>query len=212
MQQHARPACAQYHRQRTGGCSHGRQVDQRHAHGFFCPCIRAGFAVDIAQEPVITKTTAATAGAALALTVVFNLHADRETHQRANIRRQGTVRRRHQDQFINTGQAGRDFLHAFIRRASHFVHATQDVQLLFAAHALQRVDAGIERSVLHFTQRFHPSVARIAHNGSRRLRALLQRGQAYLVCIGKTGFFAADGAHADALVNVIRAIFNDAVF
>ena len=66
--------------------------------------------------------------------------------------------------------------------------------------------------MLHFTQRFHPSVARIAHNGSRRLRALLQRGQAYLVCIGKTGFFAADGAHADTLVNVIRAIFNDAVF
>ena len=48
--------------------------------------------------------------------------------------------------------------------------------------------------------------------GSRRLRALLQRGQAYLVCISKTGFFAADGAHADALVNVIRTIFNDAVF
>lgn len=81
----------------------------------------------------------------------------------------------------------------------------------FAAHALQWVDAGIKRSVLHFTRGFHATVAGITHNGSRRLRALLQRGR--LSGLHKQNrFFAADGAHADALVNVIRTIFNDAVF
>jgi hypothetical protein len=66
--------------------------------------------------------------------------------------------------------------------------------------------------VLHFSQGFHATIAGITHNGTRRLRALLQCGQANLIGIGKTGFLAADGADADALVDVVRAIFNDAVF
>ncbi len=66
--------------------------------------------------------------------------------------------------------------------------------------------------MLHLTQRFHTPIASITHDGTRRLRALLQRSQAYLVGVGKTGFLAADGAHTHALVNVVRTIFDDAVF
>jgi len=64
----------------------------------------------------------------------------------------------------------------------------------------------------HFTQGFHTTIAGITHNGTRGLCALLKCSQANLIGIGKTGFLAADGANADALVDVIRAIFDDAVF
>ena len=37
------------------------EVHQRHAHGFFCPRVSARFTVNVAQEPVIAKTTAAAA-------------------------------------------------------------------------------------------------------------------------------------------------------
>ena len=66
--------------------------------------------------------------------------------------------------------------------------------------------------MLHLTQRFNTAIACVTHDGTCRLRALLQRSQAYLVRIGKTGFLTADGAHANALVNVVRTIFDDAVF
>ncbi len=66
--------------------------------------------------------------------------------------------------------------------------------------------------MLNFTERFHATITGFTHDGARSLRTLLQRGQAYLVCIGKTGFLTADGTHADALVDVVRAIFDDAVF
>ena len=103
-------------------------------------------------------------------------------------------------------------MNAFICSTRHFVHAAQNIQLLFAAHALQRIDTGIERRVRHFTEGFHTAIASITHNGTCSLRTLLQCSQANLVGIGKTGFLTADGAHADALVNVIRTIFDDAVF
>jgi len=77
---------------------------------------------------------------------------------------------------------------------------------------LQRIDAGVERSVLYFTQGLHPAITAIAHDGPCRLRALLKRSQANLICIGKTGFFTADGTNTDALIDVVRAIFNNAVF
>ena len=66
--------------------------------------------------------------------------------------------------------------------------------------------------MLHFSQGFHATIAGITHNGTRGLRALLKCGEANLIGIGETGFLAADGTDADALVNVVGAIFDDAVF
>ncbi|MNY00195.1 hypothetical protein D3C86_1326790 [compost metagenome] len=77
---------------------------------------------------------------------------------------------------------------------------------------MQRIDAGIQRRVLHFAQRFHAAIARFTYDGACRLGALLKRGQANLIGIGKTGFLTAHGANANALIDVIGAIFNDAVF
>ena len=56
------------------------------------------------------------------------------------------------------------------------------------------------------------TIAVVAYNGTRRLRALFQRQSANLVRIGKAGFFPAHRTDADALVDIVRTIFNDAVF
>ena len=77
---------------------------------------------------------------------------------------------------------------------------------------MQRIDAGIQRAVFYRPQGTHFAVAAVAHDGTRRLRALFQRQPADLIGISKTRFLAADRTNADALVNVIRTIFNDAVF
>ncbi|MNS54506.1 hypothetical protein D3C71_2155450 [compost metagenome] len=66
--------------------------------------------------------------------------------------------------------------------------------------------------MLHFAEGFHSTIARFTHDSPRCLGALLQRSQANLIGIGKAGFITAYGANTDALVDVVRAIFNDAVF
>ncbi|MPN59645.1 hypothetical protein SDC9_207366 [bioreactor metagenome] len=66
--------------------------------------------------------------------------------------------------------------------------------------------------MLHSSQRFYFAVTAVTHDSTGSMSTLLQRQQANLVCIGKPCFFAADGAHANALIDIVRTIFNDAVF
>ena len=66
--------------------------------------------------------------------------------------------------------------------------------------------------MLHGPQRFYFAVTVVTHDSTRGMSALFQRQQANLVCIGKPCFLAADGAHANALIDIVRTIFNDAVF
>ncbi|MNC06884.1 hypothetical protein D3C75_544100 [compost metagenome] len=151
MQQNAWPACAKYHREHARWSCDGRKSYQRHAHSFFRPGISANFAINGFKEKFITETTTAAARTALAFAVIFNLNTDRKSYQRANICRQSAVSCRHQNQFIDASQAGRDFLDALICRTSHTINTFQDVELLFTRHALQRICTGIKRAMLHRT-------------------------------------------------------------
>src|SRR5258708_4504527 len=60
-----------------------------------------------------------------------------------------------------------------------------------------------------------PGVAGIlagaARDRPRRIGSLEQSRQQHLVGVGKAGFFTADGAHADALLDAVRALFDNAV-
>ncbi len=66
--------------------------------------------------------------------------------------------------------------------------------------------------MLNRAEGLHPAIASVADDGTGSLSALLQGQQADLVGIGKAGLLAADGAYADALVDMVRAIFNDVIF
>ncbi len=66
--------------------------------------------------------------------------------------------------------------------------------------------------MFHCAEGLHTSIALLADDATRRMRALFQCQQADLVRISKTGLFTANGAYAHTLVNIVRAIFDDAVF
>ena len=66
--------------------------------------------------------------------------------------------------------------------------------------------------MLNRSQRVYFAVSVVTHDSTGSMSTLLQRQQADLVCIGKPCFFAADGAHANTLIDIVRTIFNDAVF
>ncbi|MNT44441.1 hypothetical protein D3C72_1809680 [compost metagenome] len=56
------------------------------------------------------------------------------------------------------------------------------------------------------------AVALVTYDAARRLSALLQSVQGDLIGIGEAGFFAADGAYPDPLVDIVRTILDNAVF
>ena len=66
--------------------------------------------------------------------------------------------------------------------------------------------------MFHPAKGMHFTIPMVAYNGAGRLCALFQRQSTNLVSIGKAGFFPAHRADANALVDIVRTIFNDAVF
>ncbi len=56
------------------------------------------------------------------------------------------------------------------------------------------------------------AIALFTHNATSGLSALIERVKGNLIRIGKTGFLAADSAHTNALIDVVRTVFNDTVF
>ena len=77
---------------------------------------------------------------------------------------------------------------AFVGGTRHAVYAAQNIQFLFAAHALQRINRGVKRLMLHRSQRFYFAVTAVTHDSTGSMSTLLQRQQANLVCIGKPCF------------------------
>ena len=106
MQQDARPAGAEHHRQHPRRGGDRREVDQRHAHRFFRPGIGPHVALLGGEEIVITKTPATAAAAALTLAILFHQHADGKTNQRTNVGGQSAIGGGDQDQLIHPAQAG----------------------------------------------------------------------------------------------------------
>ncbi len=96
MQQHTRPASAQYHWECPCRCRHGRKIDHRHTHGFFCPRVRTGFTVDVTRTSVITKTTTAAVEPRSRLPSSSTCTLMERRTPATDIRRQGAVRRRDQ--------------------------------------------------------------------------------------------------------------------
>ena len=211
VQQHARPAGPQHHRHIAGRRRHRAEVDQRHAHRFFGVSIGAHLTIDGFREVVIAETAAAAAGTALTLAILLHQHADGEAHQWANIRRQRAVGSRHQHLLVNAGDAGVHFLHPCIGGTRHLVDAVQQGDFLFARQALQRIEQRVQRPVTDLARGVRPPVAPAHARRCAPPGTLLQRIQGDLIGIGEAGLLAADGAHADAPVDIVRAILDDAV-
>lgn len=65
--------------------------------------------------------------------------------------------------------------------------------------------------MLHPAKGMHFTIPMVAYNGAGRLCALFQRQSTNLVSIGKAGFPRSPRGR-QRLVDIVRTIFNDAVF
>ncbi len=87
-------------------------------------------------------------------------------------------------------------------------HATLSSSLMASSGSSGRYS----RCVTGSLPGFHGIPAAAAGDRARRVGSLEQGRQQHLVGVRKAGFLAADGAHADALFDAVRAILDDAVF
>ena len=161
VEQDPGPTRAHHHRQGAGRRGDRLEVDQRLAQGL------AGVAhgAILLEEIAIVGATAAAVAAAFASAVLFDDHADVETHQRTNVGGQRTVAGRYQDLLPDAGHAHRDLLDAGIERTGSGVDLLQQLDLLGAAEHVQRVLAGVQASRRHGLERLHAAV--LSRTGNR---------------------------------------------
>ncbi len=212
MQQHARPARTQNDRHGSGGCIHRLDIHQRLTNRFTHITERPHLAADRVKEIVITKTTTTTRTAAFATAIAFNQDAAVEAHQRANIRTQGAIGRRHQHLFVDTGQGGDDLSDRRIQSPGETVHLFQQSDLLLLIQSPQGIDRCIQSGSMARLPDADLAITptlRYATGGDHRLA---QRMDTDLVRVGKTGLLAAHGAHTNSLIDVVTAILDDAIF
>ncbi|MCY1405033.1 hypothetical protein D9M71_202600 [compost metagenome] len=207
VQQHAGPAGAHHHRQAAGRRGDRFQVDQRLAQRL------AG----VAHGPVLLKeitvvgAPAAAVPAALATAVLLDDHANVETHQRADVRRQRAVGRGYQHLLPDAGQAHGDLLDARVEGAGGGVDLLQQLDLLRPAQHVERVVALVQALRRHRLEGLHAAVLPGAGDRARGLRGLAQGLAGDGVAVGEAGLLAGLRAHADTLVHVEAAFLDDAV-
>ena len=207
VQQHARPAWAKHDGHRPGRGIHRLQVQQRGPHRFLGIVFRAGRV----EQPSAVDATAATGETALAPAVALGNHRYVETRQRPHIGAQGSVRGHHQIGFVIQRDAHGDFLHVRIFAASEGVDAAQQFDLGVFVRASKRIVRRIANGAGGWGQGIGGTAAAAAGDASGGLGCVLQRGQADVVRVGETGFFAADGTNANATVDAEHAVLYRAI-
>ena len=207
VQQHARPAGAQHHGHRPGGRVHRFQVDQRLAQGFARELLGLAavekFRVGVAPaEPSIARFAAA---------VLLHDHLDVHAHQRTYVRGQHAVAARDQHGVHATGQTDRNLLNARIGRTQQFVYDAERFDLGVVVQRIDGIVAGVQRMAAAAYQRMRRMRVAVAGDRPRGAGRAQQRLRIDVVGIGEAGLLAGDGAHADALIDGMRAILDDAV-
>ena len=150
--------------------------------------------------------------AALTAAVVLDDHADIEAHQRAHIGGQAAIGGGHQDALPNPGQAHRHLLNPRIEGAGGDIHALEQLNFFRPAKHIQRVVLGVQGADLGAGEHLHTALLAGPRNRPGGAGGLAQGLGGDGVAVGKTGFLAGLGAHADTLIEVEAAFLDDAVF
>ncbi|MNQ20466.1 hypothetical protein D3C85_335550 [compost metagenome] len=207
VQQHPGPAGAHHHRQGAGRRGNRLEIDQ----GLAQRLAGVTHGAILAHEVAVVATPAATVAATLAAAVLLDDHADIEAHQRANIDAQTAVLRRHQDAIPDPGEADRDLFDPRIESPRGHIDLLEQFDFLRPADHVQRVFRRIQGGDLRAAEGLHPRVLPGPGNRAGRAGGLGQRLGGDGVAVGKAGFLAGLGTHADALIEVETALLDDAV-
>ena len=207
VQQHARPAAAEHDRHDAGRRVDRFEIHQRLAQRFARP--RLGLAVG--EQFFVRVSPAATGVAAFATTVLLDDHLHVQAHQRAHVGGEHAIAARDQHGVDAAGHAHHHLLHARIGGAQQPVEPAQRFDLVLVADRIDRIDAGVQRRAFAGT-----SVRAACAVPSRAIAraepaASISAWRVDVVGIGETGLLAGDRAHADALLDRMRAVLDDAV-
>ena len=208
VQQHAGPARPEHDGHRAGRRRHRVEIDERAAHRF----VHQLFPAIVLQEPREAVATAAAGIALLAPAVLLDDHRYVHAHQRPHVGGDRAVARHHQHDFVRAGQARHHLLDARIDATRFDVDLLEQLHLVGIAQTFERIDRQIQLMTGRRTPRLHRRVRTAARDRARRLRRFGQRRQHDLVRIREAGLLARQRTHADALLDAVRAVLDDAVF
>ena len=210
VQQHARPAVAQHHRHRARRRIDRFQIHQRLAQGFLAAALRA---VAAQQFGVVVASAVAGAGR-LAAAVLLHDHLGVEAHQRPDVAGNHAVAAGDEHRVDRGAERYRDLAHARVGGAQQPVDAAHRFEFFGVAVGVDRIGRDIQRlggghPGTH--QRRRGAAVAVAGDGFRGARSRQQRVGVDFVGIREAGLLAGDRPHADALVDRVRAVLDDAV-
>ena len=211
MQQHARPTVTQHYRHHAGGRVDCVQVHQRLTQRFARETL--GF---VAAEQFLVGMATAEAGAGrFAAAVVFHDHLHVHAHQRPDVAGHHAIAARDENGVERRAQRDHNLLHARIGGAQQPIDTAHGVEFAGVGVGVDRIDRRIQRGrrvAAGHDQRWRRAGVAIAGDGTRRARGGEQRVGLDFVGIREAGLFAGDRAHADALVDRMHAVLDDAIF
>ena len=211
VQQYPGPTGSEHDFHAASGRRGGVQIDQGLAHRL--ARITLGH---VTGKKIIVIETAATALAALFATPLV-LYDDRdiEAHQGADIRRHESVAAHHQDDLLGAGKTRHYLLHPRVLAPRLGLHRFQEMHLGRILEARQGIHRRIQLAPRAGAQHHGHAcdiTATVTGDGTRRASRIQEGRKQDIVGIGETGFFAADGAYAHALFDIVTAGFYLAFF
>ncbi len=207
VQQHTGPARAEHHRQAAGRCRLRLEIDQCLAQRF----ARIAHRAVLAEEILITQPSAAALTAPLAATVLFDDHADVETHQRPDIGRHAAIHTGNQNVFPDAGQTHRNLLDARVERSRGDIDALEQLDLFRPAQPVQWIILAVQRRKGRPRQHLHAALLAATGNRTSCLRRLAQRLGGDRIAVGEAGLLAGQRANTNALLQVEAALLDDAI-
>ena len=207
VQQDAGPAGAEHHGHGAGGGRTGVQVGDRLVHRL------PGVALQHFFAEIAVVVAAATAGGALLPLALAAIDDDGngDPHQGPHVGRQTAVAAGHQHHVVFTGEGGHDLGDPLVQGAGIAFQAFQQLYLFRRPEGGDGVLRQVEAVALAPLQLGRLAGLAGGADGAHRRGGIAQGLAADVVGVGEGGFLAGDGAHADALVDVEAAGFDDAL-
>ena len=208
VQEHAGPAGTEHHSHRARGCGHGFEIHQRLTHRLARERVRAA----VREQLAITVASAAASRPLLPAAVAFGDHLHIQTHQWAHVGRERAICSGDQHRIQHRRKTHHHLIDPRIEGTAEFVHFAQKCNFFVVRQRLDRIQRRIQRLGLARAQRMRVAIGTRLRDRARRSRRSQQFRQHDFVGIGEAGFLATHRAHANALLDRMITLLDNAVF
>ena len=206
VEEDARPARAQHHRELARGRLDGVELDHGLAHGLgrvVAPAL-------VLEEEVEGDATAAAIAAHLALAVLFHDHGDVEPGQRPDIAHRPAGRRGDEHHHVLAAQARDDLPHARIGCARGGIHLAEELDLAVEGRGDGRFGESVEIVRLAAAHRHHGRGRGGIRDGTGLAGRFLEIGQRQIIGVRVARALSRLRADARALAHMARGLLDGA--